>query len=213
MPKIDPYESRASDYDRWFERHPHVYEAELEAVRRLVPSAGKGVEIGVGTGRFAHPLRVTFGVDPSPAMMKIAATRGIDLVAGTAEYLSLRPSVCDFVMMITILHLLDDVPAAVAECYRVLVPGGNIIIAYIERDSPMGREYSRPAADDTTEYYRQVHFYSTDEVLKILRQSGFRNPTFLQTIFRAVDDITDHEPVEKGHDRGSFVVVRAEKPV
>lgn len=214
MPKIDPYQTRAADYDRWFERHPYVYQAELNAVRRLAPKSGKGIEVGVGTGRFAQPLGITVGVDPSPAMMNIAATRGIDLIAGTAEWLPLRSAVCDYVTMITILHLLDDAPAAVGECYRMLVPGGKIIIGYVERDSPMGREYSQPSRDDDPEeYFREVHFFSGDEVLEILRRSGFQNPAFAQTVFRAVDDIIDREPVEPGHGRGSFVVVRAEKPI
>lgn len=214
MPKIDPYRTRAADYDSWFDRHPFVYEAELNAVRRLTPISGRGIEVGVGTGRFAGPLGMTIGVDPSPAMMKIAAVRGINLIAGSAEDLPLRSAVCDYVMMITILHLLDDVPRAVRECHRLLVPGGKIIIAFIERDSPMGREYSQPSRDDDPDgYFVDVHFYSSDEVLEILLRSGFRNPIFAQTVFRAVDDIVDPEPVEPGYGGGSFVAVRAEKRV
>lgn len=211
MSIIDPYETRAEEYDRWFVRHRYVYDAELNAVRRLVPETGRGIEVGVGTGRFAQPLGITVGVDPSRAMMKIAAERGINLIAGRAEMLPLRGGICDFVMMITILHLLDDVPSAVRECRRILTPGGKIVIAYIERDSPMGREYSRPHQDKSGEYFREAHFFSTDEILNILQGSGFHSPVFTQTIFRAVDDIVDPEPVEPGYGRGSFVVVRAVK--
>ncbi len=213
MPKIDPYQTRAADYDRWFDRHPFVYAAELKAVRRLLPASGRGVEVGVGTGRFAQPLGITVGVDPSPAMMKIAATRYIDLIEGTAENLPLRSAVCDFVMMITILHLLDDARRAIEECHRVLAPGGKVIIGYIERDGRMAREYSRPSrTDDPDSYFRDVHFFSGNEVREILQRSGFDNPVFVQTIFRAVDDIIDTEPIKPGFGTGSFGVVRAEKP-
>jgi ubiquinone/menaquinone biosynthesis C-methylase UbiE len=214
MPKIDPYQTRAADYDSWFDRHPFVYEAELKAVRKFVPASGRGIEIGVGTGRFAGPLGIAVGIDPSPAMIKIAATRGIDLIEGTAENLPLRSAVCDYVMMITILHLLDDVPRAIEECHRVLIPGGKIIIGYVERDGRMAREYSRPSRnDDPDSYFRDVRFFSGDEVREILQRSGFRNPAFVQTIFRSVGDIIDTEAVEPGCGRGSFGVVRGEKPV
>jgi len=213
MPKIDPYQTRAADYDHWFERHPYVYQAELAAVRKLIPTVGRGVEVGVGTGRFAQPLGVTIGIDPSPAMMKFAVARNIDLVTGTAEYLPLRSAACDFITMITILHLLDDASAAIHECYRALVPAGHIIIAFIERDSPMGREYHRGSGrDDSEGYFREVRFFSGYEILEMLRASGFRSPISAQTIFRPVAEITGPEPVEPGHGRGSFVVVRAEKP-
>lgn len=213
MSRIDPYETRAEDYDRWFVRHRYVYDAELKAVRELVPETGRGIEVGVGTGRFAQPLGIAIGIDPSPAMMKFSAERGINLIAGRAETLPLRAGICDFVMMITILHLLDDVRSAVKECRRILIPGGKIIIAYIERDSPMGREYFRPHQDEPDGYFHEAHFYSTDEISDILQGSGFQKPEFVQTIFRAVDAIVDPEPVEPGYGRGSFVVVRAVKAV
>lgn len=38
----------------------------------LLPNIGKGVEIGVGTGRFSAPLGIKLGVDPSWEMSKLA---------------------------------------------------------------------------------------------------------------------------------------------
>ena len=36
------------DYEEWFERNTFAYEAELQAVRLLLPTSGTGMEIGVG---------------------------------------------------------------------------------------------------------------------------------------------------------------------
>jgi len=54
-------------------------------VRVLLPWQGLGLEIGVGTGRFAAPLGIKVGVDPSMAMLAYAAERGVLGRQGTIE--------------------------------------------------------------------------------------------------------------------------------
>ena len=56
MPRISPFEKYAEQYERWFEKNRWVYEAELRAVKAMMPTVGIGLEIGVGTGRFAGPF-------------------------------------------------------------------------------------------------------------------------------------------------------------
>lgn len=63
--KIEPFEKLSAQYKEWFEVNQFVYESELEAVRVLLPENGKGVEIGEGSARFAAPLEITMGVEPS----------------------------------------------------------------------------------------------------------------------------------------------------
>ena len=58
MPRIAPFEAHQERYDSWFERHAAAYYSELLAVRALLPWEGRGLEVGVGTGRFAAPLGV-----------------------------------------------------------------------------------------------------------------------------------------------------------
>ncbi len=83
----DTFEEYAQEYDDWFVRHEVVYRAELAAVEALLPTAGRGLEIGVGTGRFAGPLGIKIGVEPAWAMAEIARTRGIQVIRGDAEAL------------------------------------------------------------------------------------------------------------------------------
>lgn len=80
MPKISPFQKNVDQYERWFTKNRWVYEAELRAVKALLPEAGLGVEIGVGTGRFAAPLGIKIGVEPSIRMKKIAQDRGIQIL-------------------------------------------------------------------------------------------------------------------------------------
>jgi len=101
MAKIKPFEEHSVLYENWFEKNKYVYLSEVEAVKRLLPKNSNGVEIGVGSGRFAAPLGIKSGVEPSPVMSKIARQRGITTVDGSAENLPLRSSSFDFALMVT----------------------------------------------------------------------------------------------------------------
>ena len=90
MARTKPFEEYADRYDGWFAGNRSVYQAELQAVRSLLPPHESAVEIGVGTGRFAAPLGVRIGVEPSTAMAVIARQRGIQVVRAVAEKLPFR---------------------------------------------------------------------------------------------------------------------------
>ena len=63
MAKIKPFEEHASEYEAWFENNRFVYESEVLAIKEQLPDKGKGIEVGVGSGRFAAPLGIRFGAD------------------------------------------------------------------------------------------------------------------------------------------------------
>ena len=48
MPKIAPFEKYVEQYEAWFVKNRWVYEAELRAVKAVLPTEGLGVEIGGG---------------------------------------------------------------------------------------------------------------------------------------------------------------------
>lgn len=56
MTKAYPFEEYSDEYDEWFDANRHIYLSELEALKALVPMEQHGIEIGIGTGRFALPL-------------------------------------------------------------------------------------------------------------------------------------------------------------
>jgi len=64
MARISPFEKHAEQYENWFENNRWVYAAELRAVKAMMPKDGSGVEVGVGSGRFAGPLGIKNGVEP-----------------------------------------------------------------------------------------------------------------------------------------------------
>jgi SAM-dependent methyltransferase len=97
---IDVFEKSAQEYDDWFDRNRPVYQSELLAIKAFLPRAGRGLEIGVGTGRFAAPLGMEVGVEPARAMAEIARNRGIKVCQAYAEELPFGKGLFDFVLMV-----------------------------------------------------------------------------------------------------------------
>lgn len=209
MPKVEPFERYANKYEDWFERNEFAYESELRAIRKLLPESGEGIEIGVGSGRFAAPLGIKVGVEPSNKMKEIAYKRGIEVVNGVAEALPFDDSRFDFALMVTTICFLDNIETALKEAYRILKPGGCLIIGLIEKNSPVGKLYEQQKRDNV--FYKVAVFYSVDEILSYLKETGFKDFNFIQTIFHNLEEIKDIEPVKAGYGEGSFVGIKAMK--
>jgi len=209
MPKIVSFQKYATRYEKWFKENHRVYEAELKAIRSLLPAGKYGMEIGVGTGRFAAPLGVKVGIDPSGRMREFAQKRGIKVLGGVAEKLPFKDSVFEFILMVTTICFVDDIDKAFKEACRVLSPGGYLIIGLVDRNSPIGQIYLRH--QNNSVFYKEATFYSVDEVLEIMKQTGFSDFSFRQTIFRSLSEVTEQEPVKSGYGEGSFVVIRSKK--
>jgi len=207
--KIEPFEKYTSRYEEWFENNKYAYKSELQAVKMLLPESQNGLEIGVGSGRFAAPLSVKFGVEPSGKMAKIAQKRGVNVIGGVAEALPFGDSVFDFALMITTICFVDDIRSAFREANRVLKDRGSFIIGFIDRDSPIGKLYERYKEKNV--FYRVATFYTVDEVISHLKEAGFQDFKFSQTVFHSLSDIKSIEQSKAGYGEGSFVVIRAIK--
>jgi ubiquinone/menaquinone biosynthesis C-methylase UbiE len=178
-------------------------------VKELLPENENGVEIGLGSGRFAAPLGIKLGVDPSGKMGDIAQKRGVKVIDGVAESLPFPDSQFDFVLMVTTICFLDDIGAAFKEANRVLKSGGHLIIGFIDAKSPTGRLYQKHKNEST--FYKDATFYSVKEVVSHMKNANFKDFSFRQTLFQPSEKLKCIEPVKKGYGEGSFVVVRGVK--
>jgi SAM-dependent methyltransferase len=196
-------------YDEWFEKNKLAYESELQVIKELLPQTGYGIEIGVGTGRFAQPLGIRIGIEPSKKMGKVAKKRDIVVISGVAEAIPCSASLFDFVIMVTTVCFLDDIKAAFNEIFRILKPAGYFIVGFIDSESPIGKQYQHHKNKNV--FYNEAKFFSVKEIIFHLRKARFHAFTFKQTLFSPLTKIKEIEPGREGYGRGSFVVVRAKK--
>ena len=207
MPKAAPFEEHTERYEGWFEEHEDAYRSELDALRRLLPAPGYGIEIGVGSARFAAPLGMQVGLDPAGEMLEYARERGIDVVKGVAEHLPFKDETFDTALIVTTICFVDDIPQTLAEAERILEPSGSLVIGYIDKNSPVGEIYQE--TKEANPFYREAVFVSTEELVDALETAGFTEFEFVQTIYHWLDEIDGPEPIENGYGDGSFVGIRA----
>ncbi len=210
MAKTAPFEAHPDRYDDWFDRHAAAYQSERRALRAAMPPDGEGLEVGVGTGRFAVPLGITKGVDPSPAMRSRARTRGLDVKNGVAEALPYPDARFDVVLLTTTLCYLDDPETALREVWRVLRPGGACIIGFLDGAGPLARQYEGSRAK--SEFYEPAQFYTADDVRHVLETTGFEDVQAWQTLVSDPETMTEPDSVWTGTGEGGFGVLRGTKP-
>ncbi len=208
MPKTAPFDQYADQYDKWFENNQAIFKTELEAIRQLIPSNNlEGIEVGVGSGKFAAPLGIKVGIEPSMEMAVKAQKLGIEVWKSVAEKLPFADARFDFVLMVTVLCFVDDMTKTLQEAYRVIKPGGLILIGFIDKESKLGEAYDKKRKASL--FYKEASFSSAEEVQEFLIKTGFTDLKFKQTLIpEEVQNI-----IQDGFGKGAFVVVKGGKPV
>ncbi len=210
MPVVTVFDQHAQEYDDWFDAHEPVYQAEVSALRKFIPGEGLSLEVGIGTGRFAVPLGIRFGIDPSRRMLGIARKRGLRVCQAAGEQLPFHDRQFDLVLLVTVICFVDDVPTLLRELRRVLKSDGHLIIGFINRNSELGRLYEQ--RKEASPFYRDARFYSVEEVTAWVKAAGFNAIQLGQTLFgRPSEFSTRGLEVREGSGNGAFVVLSAQK--
>ena len=194
-------------YDAWYDNHQEAFLSEIEAIKYVLPAQGIGLEIGVGTGRFASVLKIANGIDPAREMVNIARQRGVDACIGTGECLPYQAGTFDYVLIVITLCFVQDPLEVLKQAHKVLKKNGRIIIGIVDRDSFLGKFYQ----EKKSVFYKNARFFSVKELTVLLKQAGFYNMCYLQTISRIPEHMTAAEEPQEGFGKAGFVVVGASK--
>ncbi len=158
-----------------------LQELQLETGQRIL-------EIGFGGGDLIQKIvgtglaSLTVGVERSPDALKICQQRfrqfirqgSVELYLADATALPFRDRQFSQLCTVNTLYFWPDVPQVLAECYRVLIPGGRVVISYTSKA-----------------YLEQQKFpqhgfiaYETTEVEMMLKMAGFSS---IKTVSRQSD--------------------------
>ena len=138
---VTAFGDRAPRYEQgWRGRlHHEIADGTAALAQATSPSPGRVLDVGCGTGyllgglagRYPH-AQVLIGVDAAPAMVKVAATQATDLRVGlsvaVAEALPFPAGAFDLVVSTTSFDHWSDQQQGLAECHRVLTPGGRLVL-------------------------------------------------------------------------------------
>lgn len=171
MAKTGSFDFHSEAYEEWFVKNPLIYADEVQTLKRLVGKRTNGLDIGMGSGRFAIPLGIYVGVEPSQQMREIATDKGLHPIDGTAESLPFADESFDFAIMITVICFVDDPLNALQEAFRVIRRGGTLIVGMIDKDSILGQTYTEHKPE--SRFYREATFYSIPEITSAATRAGF----------------------------------------
>ena len=144
MSLLRDYTRQALTYDETRAASPSVLGPLREA---LAGAPGRRLaDIGGGTGNYSRALRdegwEPVVIDREPAMLAHAAAKGLETIEGDAQRLPLADASVDAAMLVSMLHHVEDPPAALVEARRVLRPGGRLALMVFTREDLADQWYS-----------------------------------------------------------------------
>ncbi|SHJ88543.1 Methyltransferase domain-containing protein [Maribacter aquivivus] len=211
MMNTEIFNQNVEAYEQWYKDYPQVFESELLAIKeqlQKLPENLKGIEVGLGTGRFSESLGIKEGVEPSKEMAALAIKRGVSVLNGYAEQLPFGDLKFDFVLFVTVCHL-DNIKHAFAEAYRVLKPAGAILVGFLDSERSVAQQYLERR--HRSAFFANANFYTVSRIKILLNEAGFKKMEFNQTLFGNLDEIEDVQIPKEGFGEGSFIVVNATK--
>jgi SAM-dependent methyltransferase len=152
-------------------------------------------EIGVGSGIFASAFGIKEGCDPSAPMRLKAQNRGINAIEGIAENLPYKNNSYDYALMVTTICFVDDAQKTLQKINRILKLGGEVIVGFVNKNSPVGKLYL--LNKEKSLFYKDAEFFSTEDINKLLIRNGFEIIQTCQTVFGELNDIKEIQQPEK----------------
>ncbi|MCB9850780.1 MAG: methyltransferase domain-containing protein [Phycisphaerales bacterium] len=216
LPVLQSKQQTRAYYDRIAPYYDLLSERSERPVRRralaeLNAQPGEHVlEIGVGTGHNLVALAqmvgrngCVVGVDISAQMLKRAQrhlrrqklSNRAELRQADASALPFSNNTFDAVLMTFTLELFDgpDIPRALAECYRVLRPGGRIVVAALTKDTDSA--FALRALEWTHAHAPGILDCRPIHVRQSITDAGFTvNGTATVQVWVPVDIVTGNKP-------------------
>ncbi len=173
---MEIFDGQAAEYDAWYStpegrRLDALEKAAVWCAAR--PKTGEtALDVGCGTGNYSLALArkglTVTGVDVSSDMLaaaerKVRGLESVRFMRADATALPFAPESFDLVLSVTAFEFVKDPARAVSECWRVLRPGGRLVVAWIAGGGAWADMYEQAAATDKNSVFRQARFWMVAE--------------------------------------------------
>jgi len=149
------------------------------------------LDAGCGTGRWLEQLaerspRSLLGVDTSPAMLKVAASKlnnQCDFRMGSCTALPVPDASADMVLSSFVVSYLDDLDSFASEIDRVARPGATVVLSDMHPDTEASLNWVRwsPAKDSGTRIHGRG--WPLQQITGAFAARGFKLVTLMEPIF------------------------------
>jgi SAM-dependent methyltransferase len=221
--------------DRGYERILRAFDAHLQSLMHSRQRPLEAVDLGCGTGAFTSRLqRYGFhlhGVDISPQSVTRASQKvpSVDFHVGDIESTPFPDCTFDVTFLSAVLHHFPDLTRTVAECGRILKPGGILLACDPHRGNPAMWLYR---CKESPFYSSKGVTQNEQPLAKAALQRAFRTEPFEEVRVSAISGVTykhvasraaslflpAYNLVERGFDLpgirdrfGSFLITYARK--
>lgn len=205
---IDVFISVAATYEAWFASPLGRFadHQELQALARVMSGIQPGacIDIGAGTGHITSWLagcghQVT-AVEPSAAMRQEGIQRttglGIHWCDARAEALPFTNASFDSVILFTTLEFVRHPAQTLSEAFRVVRPGGRVIVGFLHALSPWVALY-RYQADHGAVPWRAATFFTGNDVEGWIGRSAEHTEAAVYLAPQALEPFADADQAGK----------------
>ncbi|MBM3358513.1 MAG: class I SAM-dependent methyltransferase [Betaproteobacteria bacterium] len=136
---------------------------------------GRVLDVGCGRGDLVAELTElgwkAQGIDTDRQALAIARDRGLEVMEGCLDAQDLAANTYDAVVMSHVIEHLEDPRRTIQECWRVLKPGGTLVLLTPNPESLGHRLFQRDWLH--LDPPRHLHLFPTGALSKIVREAGF----------------------------------------